>query len=313
MIFPEGSSKTESRLRKIKTGAARMALSYENAEELTVIPVSINYINPHRFQTDVLIHINDPISLEEYLEKEKQESFSGVKELTNEIERSISSSLIIQENESFDDVEKEIKSLLVAHHLYKNKDANPIQLFDHVKKAMLFLSESDANPSTSKELRTSYEDFKHKKDSLKIRNRDLFLYDEKLSPSVMLGIVLGFIPGVIGYLAYVIPFQITVWLCNLLVKRADFRGAVLLVVGMFVFLFYEIGLIYTLNVLGVPWIEMLLVLLSLPFCGIFAYHFFRWVFSMIKTNRMRKKDYQKEDILELQRMVQRLFLVLGIN
>ena len=87
----------------------------------------------------------------------------------------------------------------------------------------------------------------------------------------------------------------------------------LLVVGMFVFLFYEIGLIYTLNVLGVPWIEMLLVLLSLPFCGIFAYHFFRWVFSMIKTNRMRKKDYQKEDILELQRMVQRLFLVLGIN
>ena len=65
MMFPEGTSESERRLRKIKTGAARIALgtSKENNFNLNVkiVPVGLNYTKSSRFRSELYIQFGIPL------------------------------------------------------------------------------------------------------------------------------------------------------------------------------------------------------------------------------------------------------------
>ncbi|MEO1627138.1 MAG: 1-acyl-sn-glycerol-3-phosphate acyltransferase, partial [Bacteroidota bacterium] len=67
LIFPEGISKTEPRLRPIKTGAAQIALGYEsvNGVDLALIPVGLNYSKPSQFRSELCINMGAEIPLAE--------------------------------------------------------------------------------------------------------------------------------------------------------------------------------------------------------------------------------------------------------
>lgn len=66
-IFPEGVSHAESRLVKLKTGTARIALesATRGTEDLAIIPCGLNYIHRHRFRSQVLIEFGEPIEIDE--------------------------------------------------------------------------------------------------------------------------------------------------------------------------------------------------------------------------------------------------------
>jgi len=66
-IFPEGVSHTESQLTKLKTGAARIALSVaaRGKAKVTIIPCGLNYIHRHRFRSQVLIEFGEPIVIDD--------------------------------------------------------------------------------------------------------------------------------------------------------------------------------------------------------------------------------------------------------
>jgi len=84
-IFPEGVSHTESKLIKLKTGAARIALAVidRGKSPVTLIPCGLNYIHRHRFRSQVLIDFGQPISIDEQLLLEyRQDAKSAVKKLT---------------------------------------------------------------------------------------------------------------------------------------------------------------------------------------------------------------------------------------
>ena len=65
MIFPEGISETVRRLRPIKTGVSRISLVAEERNNfelgLVVIPIGINYSNPHHFKSDVFVNSFWPV------------------------------------------------------------------------------------------------------------------------------------------------------------------------------------------------------------------------------------------------------------
>ena len=70
MIFPEGTSVSERRLRPLKTGAARIALGAEARRDfqlnLHILPLGINYFDPQRFRSDVFINPAEPIRVADY-------------------------------------------------------------------------------------------------------------------------------------------------------------------------------------------------------------------------------------------------------
>jgi len=87
-IFPEGVSHVESQLIKLKTGAARIALSVtaRGKTDVKIIPCGLNYIHRHRFRSQVLIEFGRPITIDDDLLKKYQENEQGaVRELTENL------------------------------------------------------------------------------------------------------------------------------------------------------------------------------------------------------------------------------------
>ena len=66
LIFPEGRSWDEPRLAPIKTGAARIALSAQQAgvRGMTVVPIGINYERKDGLRSRVLVEVAQPIVLD---------------------------------------------------------------------------------------------------------------------------------------------------------------------------------------------------------------------------------------------------------
>ncbi len=74
LIFPEGRSWDEPRLAPIKTGAARIALSAQQAgvRGVTVVPMGINYERKDGPRSRVLVEVAQPIALDDLTEAEAQ-------------------------------------------------------------------------------------------------------------------------------------------------------------------------------------------------------------------------------------------------
>ncbi len=84
LIFPEGRSWDEPRLAPIKTGAARMALTAQEAgiRGVTIVPIGINYERKDGLRSRVLVEVGDPIVLDALDDDQAQ-----VDQLTTEISR----------------------------------------------------------------------------------------------------------------------------------------------------------------------------------------------------------------------------------
>jgi glycerol-3-phosphate O-acyltransferase/dihydroxyacetone phosphate acyltransferase len=93
-IFPEGVSHAESRLAKLKTGTARIALEAagRGVEDVTVIPCGLNYIHRHRFRSQVLIEFGEPIEIDtHWIRAFSDDPQDAVRKLTDRIGDALSS------------------------------------------------------------------------------------------------------------------------------------------------------------------------------------------------------------------------------
>jgi len=100
-IFPEGTTEMVSHMRKIKTGAARIALGFgkehrtgsnKDKQDLRIVPVGLNYTERNRFRSKVLITFGRPIILDEnWIEKYEKDQWPTVQELTNLLQDSLES------------------------------------------------------------------------------------------------------------------------------------------------------------------------------------------------------------------------------
>jgi len=93
-IFPEGVSHAESRLVKLKTGTARIALesATRGTEDLAIVPCGLNYIHRHRFRSQVLIEFGEPIEIDEQWTRDYgDDQQTAVRRLTDRIGEALSS------------------------------------------------------------------------------------------------------------------------------------------------------------------------------------------------------------------------------
>ena len=74
IIFAEGLCIMERRLRPLKKGVPRMvfgAMEEYKLEDLTVVPVGINYSNPSQFRGKIFCNIGPPMKVNDYMEAYK--------------------------------------------------------------------------------------------------------------------------------------------------------------------------------------------------------------------------------------------------
>lgn len=292
LIFPEGSSKTEPRLRKIKTGAARIALGaeaeYEFKLQLTIVPVGINYTNPHIFRSDLHINFGEPISVESFKETYQEDEFKSAKSLTQLIEDKIQERIFTVENEDDEKLVSQVKEVYYGEMLQKlgvsKKDQEKgIELENDLVKAINYFKKEKPVFAEAMQIKLDQyfalmknfrgaEDLFHKR--LK-RNKKMPVgfYAVVLffgSPLFLMGMILNYL-----------QYRFTGFLAKKLTQRDDFMGSVKMLVGMLMYLISYT--IYSKILWGYVDFKIWLGLtIALPFIGLYTVWYAR-IYELNKT------------------------------
>jgi glycerol-3-phosphate O-acyltransferase/dihydroxyacetone phosphate acyltransferase len=92
-IFPEGLSHDESRLARLKTGAARLALGSSARAPATpvhLVPCGLVFINPKRFRSRVLVQYGAPVAVDAaWRERHAADPVAAARALTDELDAAL--------------------------------------------------------------------------------------------------------------------------------------------------------------------------------------------------------------------------------
>lgn len=90
-IYPEGATHSEVRLRRIKTGAARIALGYEAHApgRLAVVPVGLTFEVRRKFRGRVLVSFGEPVDVSSALAAAREGRAKALHALTTAIQRAM--------------------------------------------------------------------------------------------------------------------------------------------------------------------------------------------------------------------------------
>lgn len=101
LIFPEGLSIAEKRLRKLKKGAAKVAFQSEAAHDfgldIEVVCVGINYSHPTQARQALMIDFAKPFPMKDFKEEYQAHPAQAIHSLNEEIEKRISDKIVIIE------------------------------------------------------------------------------------------------------------------------------------------------------------------------------------------------------------------------
>jgi hypothetical protein len=97
-LFPEGISHTDAKLQPLKTGAARIALSYDEEcggdDTLVIVPVALEYSARSTFRSGVLGVVGVPIAVGDFRERYREDPRGTVDALTDAISLGLQSVLV---------------------------------------------------------------------------------------------------------------------------------------------------------------------------------------------------------------------------
>ena len=314
MIFPEGTSVSERRLRPLKTGAARIALGAEARHEfrlgLRVVPIAINYFDPSRFRSDVLLNIASPIVVANYATLYAQDPEAAADQLTDDIREALERRLIITRNADEDAFVQQIERTF-ADHL--NPEDDPETLYDDFQLSQTLLQalawfEQHA-PARLAALRLQLQTYL---DHLRRHGLTDSALEEQRRGSVaglvnlVFGLPVWLYGGLNNYLPYILPSVVA----QRATKDVEFVAPIMLVVGMITF-----PLAYTLQAMAVhhwlthDWRLTALYVLSLPFAGFYALGY--WETLAPRLERLRALRLSRRAPTEVKALLRQRAALVG--
>lgn len=285
LIFPEGTSIRERRLRKLKTGTARIALGamakYNFDVDLKIVTIGLNYSNPESFRSEVFLNVDEAISVKDFKGSYEKDDFQAAVELTEKIREQLEEHIIVTKNEIEDRLAKEIETV------YKPQLSEELHLSDKEKEQDFLISQGivDAvhhfethEPERIKAFRPKIDAYLN--DLERVKLSDEYFKKEKQGKSIfwaslqtLLYFVLGFplfIYGLLNnYIPYIIPSQVAAKIVKLS-KVEEYTAPVMMITGIFSFgFFYPLQIILFQVFFKSFWLTLAYTV-SLPLSGFFT-------------------------------------------
>ncbi|QHJ07994.1 lysophospholipid acyltransferase family protein [Hymenobacter busanensis] len=308
MIFPEGTSVQERRLRPLKTGAARIALGAEARRNfqlgVRVLPVGLNYSDPRRFRSDALVNVAEPIRVADYADLYRHNPEEAADALTEELRRRLESRLVITRDDAEDDLVRQVEDtfgqyLVPAH----DESATP---YDNFRLTRLLLRGLAWLEHHAPNHLTALRQHLHAYETTLRQHR---LSDEALrrgtpqqrawrGVTTALKLVVGFPVHVYGVVNNYLPYIIPSMVARRLTKDVEFIAPIMLVTGMLTF-----GILYPLQ----TWLAYRLThsgwlaglyLLSLPLTGFFALNYWNRLADRQERLRLYRLFRRQPDTVE---------------
>lgn len=309
LIFPEGNSYHERRLRLIKTGTARIALGTEalagGKAGVRIVPVGLNYSDPTRFRSSLFINVGEPIVVSDYAGQYAQDPFKAAQSLTDTLRQRLEEVLVITATAEEDELVRQVEAIYTYDLLQdlglSRRQEDKFVLTKGIADSIRYFNQHD--PNRVRALQDQLQVYRQNLEKLGLQ--DKFLRAQQKAPVLLvdtlrtiLYFVLGFPVYLFGCLTNYIPYIIPARVADQLVEEQEFRAPVMMTVGIFSFLvFYslEIGLTYR-------WLDSwgwtVLVGVLLPVTGFFALqYFYRWI-NTRGYLRLMSVFYRRQDIIQ---------------
>lgn len=308
LMFPEGISITERKLKPVKTGAARIVLGAEARNQfklnVQVICVGLNYENPHQFNKEVYINFDNPLHAIDYKQAYEQDEYAGVEKLTEDFRVHLEKLMINIQDESADALTKDVE------RLFKSKLQKELGIEKNDKDAEFMLVKSIAESvDYFKEQSPEYVMVMQKKIREYFRNLErLGLNDQLLMTTknkslmgrvglAIMTILIGFPVYVYGLINNYIPFEIPSIIAEKAVSQREFKGPVAMVCGTFTFLIFYSLQVFLVQHFVQHYYITLLYILTLPLSGIFCYWYYHKVKYYFSKWYMIRIFYLKSTLL----------------
>lgn len=294
IIFPEGSSEDERKLRKIKTGTARIALGAEmkNNFELgaSIVCVGINYTNPRKFQSRLMVDFGLPISLSQYKESYAADNIKAVQDLTNQIKTALESMTVVIQTKEIDELVEKIERLYATTlrqelNVEGHETEQIFTVAQHFADAVHYFEAKE--PSRVNSLQISISQYFRQLEKYKLSDSLIVLPILGLSEKIklLLYAILGLPIYLLGLVHNFLPYQLPSLFTNAITKDITYHAAMNLVFGIFTFLSFYIGFGIGFYHFIPSFGYLFAYLLLLAFAGFFAYKY--WYFLMDLIGRWR--------------------------
>ncbi len=314
VIFPEGTSIPELKLRELKSGTARIALEAEKRNggklHLKIIPVGLFYSQLEKFRSSVMVTVGKGIKATEYLEAYQENASLAAKKLTTRFREQLERVLVTVEN---DEQEAFITDLFQV--LRTKEDATHVEKGAQLMKKIKSSIEEHQlmRPYLIREIQELLLKIKWQQEKLAIHSDFISRRFRSRLYLMQIGLSLLFLfLGLPLYLFGVIHNYLTYKLIDLLVPKIsrfiEYHAALNILLSLVLYPLTYFGWIELLKwYLHPPLWGIILYFISLPLSGMFAHRFAHYFKRTGQKRRYLFLIYnQKEALIELQKNKQEL-------
>jgi len=213
IIYPEAESITVPWIRELKTGAARIKMGADDYlnehgynDEVKLVPVGLNYTNPKRFQSRLLINVGDPVDFSDVDRSGDPKEVARL--MTEKIKSALEDTVLhVEEEADYPVIKAAMKLLTDALLTEMNLKPNDYSAAFEVQKSIIHRietikkSEPERIESLEKRLFSYLEQF----ESLGFRRFNPFETQLATKLTLLAGSVLGFPFFLVGLLVNGLP------------------------------------------------------------------------------------------------------------
>jgi 1-acyl-sn-glycerol-3-phosphate acyltransferase len=288
-IYPEGTTHAESRVQRIKTGAARIALEYEasrRGQALALVPVGLNFEARKSFGGHVRVSFGEPIPLGAYTAAYRADPVKAVEALTTAIQQGMEAEVLHVARPDRQDLIRAVE-LIYGGDLIRElqherglgaRQIDPLRLSRTIADAVAHFEQRD--PARVERLWAEMQRYRAMLAAYQVRDQAVRVQADRSRGRARLRrsweASLGLPLFAYGLLVNGLPYLLPRWLAHRTArKETDYATTRLLasIVAFPLFWALEIWIVWRLSSLG--WAA--LFALSLPVSGLLAYRYLRGV------------------------------------
>ncbi|MCC6701753.1 MAG: 1-acyl-sn-glycerol-3-phosphate acyltransferase [Fluviicola sp.] len=308
VVFPEGTSYLERKLRELKTGTARIALEVEkrNAGKLNVkiIPIGLNYIDADSFRGKVMVHVGKPIDIDPSLLAEYTVSQGkAAKQLTERFRIELSRVFVTMDDQLKEEVGNDLRALFDTKYAPEKDGVNStIQLLRDMKARMD--EYSVVAPWKVQEIHLKSRALNVRLASAGIRSDFLdrsfrkTLYTRQYIQTVLF-LIAAFPIFLFGLIHNGIQYFLIGKLVPKLTNEVEYHAPLVVLLGLVLYPAFYVLIAWGVNVcLELTWIQYFIYLGVLPFSGLFAHYYLKTYHHMRSKRKFSRFVTKRKAVFE---------------
>ena len=301
LIFPEGVSLTEKKLKPLKMGAARIAIGAELQHALKlnipIIPIGLNYSDPHQFRSDLFVKIASPIYVRDFIKNPldfekitELEAIDLARELTEHLEKVMRSTILHIDTEDDEVLLSKLKAVFsseVKHqfNIQYDDQEEELEMQKDFLKAIHYYKQKEPTAFTSVLLKVdNYLDILNKNG---LSDKDIGQFKQRYFYRRVSTYILGIPFFLFGLINNYIPYWAVGAIANRIKIGETFQGSIVLALGLFIFAGWYTGIAILVGLLGLGWYALFYPILCYVF-GLYALVYATAIGQSLSRRRLRK-------------------------